>query len=70
MKDIKRWLKATAVLFLVGFVLGLEHNDSWLQWLGSITVAIGIWIAVFWKEVSNPRWWRYQFFILKGYPNG
>ena len=36
MDFIKKFAQLTAVLFLVGFVLGLEHNDAWLNWLVSM----------------------------------
>ena len=70
MDFIKKVAQLTVGMFLIGFVLGLEHNDSWFQWLGSLIIIAGFFIAAFWKEVSNPRWWKYQFFIFKGYLNG
>ena len=60
MDFLKKLVHLTAVMFLIGFILGLEHNDSWLHWLGSFVIIVGFFVAIFWKEVSNPRWRRRQ----------
>ena len=69
MDFIKKFMQVTAVMLLIGFVLGLEHNNSWLHWLGSLAITAGFLIAVFWEEIKNPNWRQRQYLHLKGYLN-
>ena len=67
MRDfLKKFLQLTALVFLVGFVLGLEHNASKLHWLGALVIVAGIFICAFWDLIKNPNWRRRQY---KGYLN-